>query len=114
VQVHEMITPPCNRTMSSFIIVIYCLTFIHYSFLAILDGYTALMSGDRSQYLRFIALRAVCGLPYGKNVKITQTMKCHIYKNLIALFPTKDLTQNTIRYEIYSVLLSMHMVAKAM
>lgn len=55
----------------------------------------------------------VCGLLYGKNVRTTQIMKCHIYKHLIVLLPTKDLTQNTIRYEIYSVLLPMHMVAKA-
>jgi len=75
------------------------------------------MSGDCSQYLRFTALRAVCGLLYGKNVKITQIMKCHIYIYiyiyLIVLIPTKDLTHNTIRYEIYSVLLPMRMVAKA-
>lgn len=32
VQVHKMVTPPYNRTMSSFITVLYCLTFIHYSF----------------------------------------------------------------------------------
>lgn len=41
-------------------------------------------------------------------------MKCHIYKHLIVLSPTKDVTQNTTRYEIYSVLLPIHMVAKAM
>jgi len=37
----------------------------------------------------------------------------YIHKQLIVLLPTKDLTQDTIRYEIYSVLLPMHMIAKS-